>query len=288
METEGNLLQKMKNVFSDNEDKEKIAEEIIEKVLEGYEKGVLTRREMKMITNIFEYMDSDAKDIMTHRKNIVALDGEESLEKALTFMLEENKSRFPVYEEDIDNIVGILHIRDAMQSYLDGPARKKPVHDLKDAIRPAGFIPETKAIDKLFQQMQQDKSHMVIVLDEYGQTSGIVTMEDIVEEIVGNIQDEYDEEEELISRMDDGSYMIDGQTTLEELEELFNIHFECEDIDTINGYMIYKLGKIPEEQEQFQMECGGYLFDVAEVADKMIRKVRVTKIQEKEQTTENE
>ena len=129
---------------------------------------------------------------------------------------------------------------------------------------------------------------MVIVLDEYGQTSGIVTMEDIVEEIVGNIQDEYDEEEELISRMDDGSYMIDGQTTLEELEELFNIHFECEDIDTINGYMIYKLGKIPEEQEQFQMECGGYLFDVAEVADKMIRKVRVTKIQEKEQTTENE
>ena len=288
METEGNLLQKMKNVFSDNEDKEKIAEEIIEKVLEGYEKGVLTRREMKMITNIFEYMDSDAKDIMTHRKNIVALDGEESLEKALTFMLEENKSRFPVYEEDIDNIVGILHIRDAMQSYLDGPARKKPVHDLKDAIRPAGFIPETKAIDKLFQQMQQDKSHMVIVLDEYGQTSGIVTMEDIVEEIVGNIQDEYDEEEELISRMDDGSYMIDGQTTLEELEELFNIHFECEDIDTINGYMIYKLGKIPEEQEQFEMECGGYLFEVAEVADKMIRKVRVTKIQEKEQTTENE
>ena len=201
METEGNLLQKMKNVFSDNEDKEKIAEEIIEKVLEGYEKGVLTRREMKMITNIFEYMDSDAKDIMTHRKNIVALDGEESLEKALTFMLEENKSRFPVYEEDIDNIVGILHIRDAMQSYLDGPARKKPVHDLKDAIRPAGFIPETKAIDKLFQQMQQDKSHMVIVLDEYGQTSGIVTMEDIVEEIVGNIQDEYDEEEKSLAKL---------------------------------------------------------------------------------------
>ena len=195
METEGNLLQKMKNVFSDNEDKEKIAEEIIEKVLEGYEKGVLTRREMKMITNIFEYMDSDAKDIMTHRKNIVALDGEESLEKALTFMLEENKSRFPVYEEDIDNIVGILHIRDAMQSYLDGPARKKPVHDLKDAIRPAGFIPETKAIDKLFQQMQQDKSHMVIVLDEY------------------------DEEEELIIKQADGTYIVDGMTQLEDLEQ---------------------------------------------------------------------
>lgn len=221
--------------FLTNEDKEKIAEEIIEKVLEGYEKGVLTRREMKMITNIFEYMDSDAKDIMTHRKNIVALDGEESLEKALIFMLEENKSRFPVYEEDIDNIVGILHIRDAMQSYLDGPARKKPVHDLKDAIRPAGFIPETKAIDKLFQQMQQDKSHMVIVLDEYGQTSGIVTMEDIVEEIVGNIQDEYDEEEELIIKQADGTYIVDGMTQLEDLEELLGISFNEEDYDTING-----------------------------------------------------
>ena len=301
METEGNLLQKMKNVFSDNEDKEKIAEEIIEKVLEGYEKGVLTRREMKMITNIFEYMDSDAKDIMTHRKNIVALDGEESLERALTFMLEENKSRFPVYEEDIDNIVGILHIRDAMQSYLDGPARKKPVHDLKDAIRPAGFIPETKAIDKLFQQMQQDKSHMVIVLDEYGQTSGIVTMEDIVEEIVGNIQDEYDEEEELIIKQADGTYIVgniqdeydeeeeliikqadgtyivDGMTQLEDLEELLGISFNEEDYDTINGYLIDCLDRIPSEDEECQVEFGGYLFHVLSVDNNTIRKVLVSR-----------
>ena len=273
METEGNLLQKMKNVFSDNEDKEKIAEEIIEKVLEGYEKGVLTRREMKMITT----MDSDAKDIMTHRKNIVALDGEESLEKALTFMLEENKSRFPVYEEDIDNIVGILHIRDAMQSYLDGPARKKPVHDLKDAIRPAGFIPETKAIDKLFQQMQQDKSHMVIVLDEYGQTSGIVTMEDIVEEIVGNIQDEYDEEEELIIKQADGTYIVDGMTQLEDLEELLGISFNEEDYDTINGYLIDCLDRIPSEDEECQVEFGGYLFHVLSVDNNTIRKVLVSR-----------
>ena len=265
METEGNLLQKMKNVFSDNEDKEKIAEEIIEKVLEGYEKGVLTRREMKMITNIFEYMDSDAKDIMTHRKNIVALDGEESLEKALTFMLEENKSRFPVYEEDIDNIVGILHIRDAMQSYLDGPARKK------------GFIPETKAIDKLFQQMQQDKSHMVIMLDEYGQTSGIVTMEDIVEEIVGNIQDEYDEEEELIIKQADGTYIVDGMTQLEDLEELLGISFNEEDYDTINGYLIDCLDRIPSEDEECQVEFGGYLFHVLSVDNNTIRKVLVSR-----------
>ena len=222
-------------------------------------------------------MDSDAKDIMTHRKNIVALDGEESLEKALTFMLEENKSRFPVYEEDIDNIVGILHIRDAMQSYLDGPARKKPVHDLKDAIRPAGFIPETKAIDKLFQQMQQDKSHMVIVLDEYGQTSGIVTMEDIVEEIVGNIQDEYDEEEELIIKQADGTYIVDGMTQLEDLEELLRISFNEEDYDTINGYLIDCLDRIPSEDEECQVEFGGYLFHVLSVDNNTIRKVLVSR-----------
>ena len=283
METEGNLLQKMKNVFSDNEDKEKIAEEIIEKVLEGYEKGVLTRREMKMITNIFEYMDSDAKDIMTHRKNIVALDGEESLEKALTFMLEENKSRFPVYEEDIDNIVGILHIRDAMQSYLDGPARKKPVHDLKDAIRPAGFIPETKAIDKLFQQMQQDKSHMVIVLDEYGQTSGIVTMEDIVEEIFGEIEDEHDSLKYVAKQTGDKEFLlsarleIDKVTQLEDLEELLGISFNEEDYDTINGYLIDCLDRIPSEDEECQVEFGGYLFHVLSVDNNTICKVLVSR-----------
>ena len=277
METEGNLLQKMKNVFSDNEDKEKIAEEIIEKVLEGYEKGVLTRREMKMITNIFEYMDSDAKDIMTHRKNIVALDGEESLEKALTFMLEENKSRFPVYEEDIDNIVGILHIRDAMQSYLDGPARKKPVHDLKDAIRPAGFIPETKAIDKLFQQMQQDKSHMVIVLDEYGQTSGIVTMEDIVEEIVGNILDEHDEEEVLITKNADGSYTANGMMDLEDLEDVIFVKFEKEEYETLNGFLIDQLDRIPGEDEQCVVEYEGYRFTVLFVDNNTIQRVKIEK-----------
>ena len=180
--------------------------------------------------------------------------------------------QIPVYEEDIDNIVGILHIRDAMQSYLDGPARKKPVHDLKDAIRPAGFIPETKAIDKLFQQMQQDKSHMVIVLDEYGQTSGIVTMEDIVEEIVGNIQDEYDEEEELIIKQADGTYIVDGMTQLEDLEELLGISFNEEDYDTINGYLIDCLDRIPSEDEECQVEFGGYLFHVLSVDNNTIRK----------------
>ena len=120
-----------------------------------------------LIRNIFRYMDKDAKDIMTHRKNIVAVDGNEPLEVALKFMLEESYSRFPIYGEDIDEIVGIIHLREAMTCYLDERLRPVPVKDLKDYIRPVTFIPETKSIDTLFKEMQAEKNHIVIVLDEY-------------------------------------------------------------------------------------------------------------------------
>ena len=125
--------------------------------------------------------------------------------------------------------------------------------------------------------MQAEKVHIAIVVDEYGQTTGIVTMEDILEEIVGNILDEYDDEQELISKQPDGTYIIKGQTTLEEIEDILDIKFDCEDIDTINGYLIYKLGKIPEDNEQFETECEGYIFQVLSVENKMISLVKVRK-----------
>ena len=275
MEEESSLLQKMKRAFSENEDKERIAEEIIEKVEEGYEKGVLSRREMKMISNIFGYMDAEAKDIMTHRKNIVALDGDLPLSEALDYMLEEVNSRFPVYEEDIDNIIGMVHIRDVMRCYFDDSQRSIPIRELESAVRPVSFVPETKSIDKLFQQMQHDKCHMVIVIDEYGQTSGIVTMEDIVEEIVGNIQDEYDDEEELIVKQTDGSYIVDGMTQLEDLEELLGVDFDEEDYDTLNGYLIDCLDRIPTEDEKCTVRFEGYLFEILSVDNNTIRKVRI-------------
>ena len=156
------------------------------------------RKAAGLIRNIFRYMDKDAKDIMTHRKNIVAIDATETLENAFQFMLGESYSRFPIYEEDIDQIIGFIHLREAATCYLDESLRKRPVKELDTYIRPVSFIPETKSIDKLFKEMQTKKNHIVIVLDEYGQTSGLVAMEDILEEIVGNILDEYDEEEEMI------------------------------------------------------------------------------------------
>lgn len=280
MEEESSLLERMKKAFSDNEDKERIAGEIIGKVEEGFEKGVLTKREMKMINNVFDYMDAEAKDVMTHRKNIVGLDGSLTLADALHFMLEENYSRFPVWEEDIDNIIGIVHLRDAMMGYFDESLRNVPVKELTEYIRQVSLIPETKSIDKLFQQMQKDKGHMVVVLDEYGQTAGIVTMEDIVEEIVGSIQDEYDEEEEQIVRQADGTYIVDGMTQLEDIEELLGVDFEEEDYDTLNGYLIDCLDRIPAEDEKCTVQFEGYLFRILSVDNNTIRKVRIEKARE--------
>lgn len=149
----------------------------------------------KLIRNVFRYMDKNARDIMTHRKNIVAIDEEESLEDALHFMLETNYSRFPIYRESIDEIIGFMHLREAMTCYLKNNYRNVPVKELHSYIRPVDFIPESKNIDRLFKEMQAKKNHIVIVMDEYGQTSGLVTLEDILEEIVGNIMDEHDVEE---------------------------------------------------------------------------------------------
>lgn len=277
MEEGGSLLQKMKHVFSDSEDKEKIAEEILEKVEEGFEKGVLAKQEMQMICNIFGYMDTDAKDIMTHRKHIVALSGDATLSEALHMILEENNSRFPIYDGDIDNIIGMIHLRDAMKCYFNEALRNLPMKELKEYIRPVSFIPETRSIKKLLLQMQTAKKHMAIVIDEYGQTSGLVTMEDIIEEIVGNIQDEYDEEEEIISAQADGTYLVDGTAQLEDLEELLQISFNEEDYDTINGYLVDRLDRIPAENEKCKVEVENYVFEVIAVDKKMIRKIRVKK-----------
>ena len=234
---EGSLFQRMKQIFHEDEMDEEMQKEAA-----------------ALIRNIFRYMDKDAKDIMTHRKNIVAIDGDWSLEEALKFMLDERFSRFPVYQEDIDEIIGIIHLRDATSGYLDESKRGCPVKELKEYLRPVTYIPETKSIDTLFKEMQSTKNHMVIVLDEYGQTSGLVAMEDILEEIVGNILDEYDEEDEMIQKQNDGSMIANGLTELEDLEDLIPVTFDKEDYETLNGFLIddnniiqtVKIEKLPE------------------------------------------
>ena len=231
-----------------------------------------------LIRNIFRYMDKDAKDIMTHRKNIVAIDGDWSLEEALQFMLDERFSRFPVYQEDIDEIIGIIHLRDATSGYLDKSKRQCPVKNLEEYLRPVTYIPETKSIDTLFKEMQAAKNHMVVVLDEYGQTSGLVAMEDILEEIVGNILDEYDEEDEMIKKQNDGSMIVNGLTELEDLEDLIQVTFDKEDYETLNGFLIDKLEHIPGEDETCVVDYDGYRFTVLQIDNNIIQTVKIEKV----------
>lgn len=254
-------------------------EDIVSMVNEGHEQGVLEASEAKMITNIFELGDKQAEDVMTHRKNVVLLDGSMTLKEAVRFILEEgNHSRFPVFGETMDDILGVIHLRDAMvwaekQTYADTPVR-----DIPDLMMEAKFVPESRSVDSLFREMQSQKIHMAIVVDEYGQLSGIITMEDILEEIVGNILDEYDEDEEMISRREDGSFVFDGLTPLEDVSKELGLAFDGEDsenFDTLNGFLISRLNRVPREGETPQVHYGGYLFQTISVENKVIHSVAV-------------
>ena len=255
-------------------------EEIINMVQEGHEQGVIQASEAEMISNIFEYGDKEAQDIMTHRKSIVAIDGTMGLQDAITFMLGEKNSRYPVYDENIDHIIGILHLKDAMRFHIEDNMHNRPICELEGLLRNAVFVPKTKNIDELFQEMQSQKLQMVIVVDEYGQTEGLVAMEDILEEIVGNIMDEYDEDQEYIEDKGNDEYIMEGKTPLEDLEELFGISFEDAEFETLNGFMISKLDRIPEPDEKFDVDYQGYNFKILSVENKMIQSVLVTKLSE--------
>lgn len=262
-------------------DSENVTEEdIMSMVNEGHEQGVLEASEAEMITNIFELNDKEAGDIMTHRTGLVAIDGESTLAEAIQFILQEGiNSRYPVYEEDIDNIVGILHMKDAVILAQDETQKNRPLSQITGLLREANFVPETKNVDALFKEMQSMKLQMSIVVDEYGQTAGIVTMEDILEEIVGNLQDEYDEEEEQIVTAEEG-FILDGLTRLEEVEEALQVEFAEEDhenFDTLNGLLVYKLGHLPQPGENPEVEYVGYEFKILSLDNRVIGSVRALK-----------
>ncbi len=277
-----NLLARIFGVDPLSDTDDVTEEEIISMVNEGHEQGVLLASEAEMIHNIFEFGDKEAKDIMTHRKNIVAIDGDKTFRQTLEFIKENNYSRFPVYIDDIDNIIGVLHIKEALDLSMDSSVYEKAIKDIDGMILDVDFIPETRNINNLFATMQADKSHMVIVVDEYGQTSGIVAMEDILEEIVGNIEDEHDEEEQTIEKRLDGSYYMTGMASFEEVMEELGIEREDEEdeFETLNGFLISLIGKIPCDNEVFSTTAYGYLFEILSVENKMIQSVHVVKLPE--------
>ncbi len=248
-------------------------EELKAMVNVSHEEGVLEMEEREIINNVFQFGDMQAKEAMIQRLDMVAIDIEDSYDEIIELFKSEKLSRLPVYQESIDDIVGILNIKDII--FLSDEEIEN--FDIKDYVREAFFTYEFKKITQLLEEMKKEKTQMAIVVDEYGGTAGLLTIEDLVEVIVGDIDDEYDEEEEQIVTDADGSYIIEGQADLEDVEAKLGIEFECEDIDTLSGFMIYKLGKIPDDGENFEVEYKGYIFRTLDVRGRMILKVKVEK-----------
>jgi len=263
-------------------------EELISTVEEAAESGVLEADEVEMIQNIFEFDDKEVKDIMTHRTNMVAVDADWTLEEAMKFMLNEIYSRFPVYEESVENIIGVVHLKDALKVYMSGNAGRIKQRKVRGITRKPIFVPDTQGIDVLLESMQKKKTHMAFAIDEYGQTAGLVTLEDILEEIVGDIQDEYDHEEEDMVSEAENVYLVKGITTLADLSDDLEMDLTNDDFETLNGLVVSELGHIPMEGEQFTMTYKGCQIDIVEVKNKMITLARVTVLPEEEETSENE
>lgn len=255
-------------------------EEIISIVDEAHEQGVIEQNEAEMIQNIISFNETEAKDIMTHRKNVVAFDHEILLQEMIDDMLEEGNSRYPVYGKDLDDILGIVHYKDALKFITKNPwAKFKPLKEIPGLIRKAAFIPETRGISDLFRAMQAKKLHMAIVVDEYGQTAGIVSMEDILEEIVGDILDEYDEDDIKIRTQTDNSVIINGLAYLEDISEELKVDFGDLQFDTLNGYLTSLLGHIPTKKDlDKEIVANGYRFKILSLGNKTIDKVRAEKI----------
>lgn len=253
-------------------------EEIISMVREGHEQGTILASEAELIHNVFEFDDKEVKDIMTHRKNIVSLDGSMSFIDAIEFIIDTGKSRFPVCENDVDSIIGVLHIKDAFTFFEKNEVYRSSIKDIEGLIRPVDFIPETVNINDLFKKMQSKKSHLAMVVDEYGQISGLIAMEDILEELVGNIEDEHDEEENYIRKNDDETFIMDGMTEFSDVKEALSLPVDDDAYETLNGFIISLSDKIPEEGDKTVISAYGYRFSVMSVEDKVIKQVMIKKL----------
>lgn len=265
-------------------------EEILSIVTEGQEQGLLDEEEAEMISNVMDFDAKTARDVMTRKKHIIGIREESGIEEALEFCLKENYSRFPVYGENLDNITGILHLKDLTVYYMENRNQPEVLKNtpLSEVAREPYFVPETQNIDVLLHDMQEKKVHMAVVIDEYGQTAGIVALEDLLEEIVGDIQDEYDDEEQEITVQPDGAWLVRGFTLLEDLEDLLAVDFSEVEADTVNGYLISKLGRLPSEEESEYpvIEEQGYCFEIVGVTGMLVDTVRVTKKEEEEASEE--
>ena len=227
-----------------------------------------------MIENVFEFDDTAVGEIMTHRKDVVAVKLGTRITDAAKTAIGSGKSRLPVYGDDIDDIEGILYVKDLLK-YVSTDAPDEIIG--KDMIKEAAFVPESKSCSEMFEYMTENKTQIAVVVDEFGGTGGIITMEDLIEAIVGNIQDEYDNEADRISQLDERSFTVAGSTSLDEISELTGLVFEDEENDTVAGIMLDRMGHIPKNGEHPSIVINGTRFTVQQVDDRRISKVLVVK-----------
>ncbi|MGN1269271.1 MAG: hemolysin family protein [Clostridia bacterium] len=261
-------------IFRVGEQEEEIVteEEIKMMVDQGEEKGSIEETEKQLINNVFEFNDIVASEIMTHRVDMYAIEINQNLYDILDEIDEYKYSRIPVYEESIDNIKGILFLKDVLKLV----SMRKEIK-IKDILREAYFVPETKPINEIFEELQVNKRQMAIVVDEYGGTAGVLTMEDILEELVGNIFDEYDDVEIEYKKLDDNTYLIEGSVSLYELKRILDVELPEGDYETLSGYLIEKIGRLPNENENLVIEDEHLTYKIEEYEDKRIKWVKVCK-----------
>lgn len=232
------------------------------------EEGVLEDVEKEMIFNVFDFADAQVKDIMVQRVDISAIDINDGYDEILKVIKEDQFSRIPVYEDTIDNIVGILNVKDLIIA-----ERTEGEFKVCDYMREVFYTFEFKKITDLFNEMKKERNHIAVVLDEYGGTVGIVTIEDLVEEIVGEIEDEYDRERDMIEVVKEDEYIVDGSSRLEDVSDLIGVNMESEEIDSVGGLLIDELGRIPEEKEEIVIDR--IRFVVEEIDKNRIKRVRI-------------
>lgn len=268
--------------FDPNADEESVTEEEIRMMVDvGEEKGVIENLQKEMINNIFEFDDIDVSDIMTHRTDMVAVEDTDTLKDVVDLSIEHGYSRIPVYHEDQDNIIGIVYIKDLLK-YISSdnfPESDSP----RDYMRNAYYVPFSKSCGSLFDEMTEKRVQMAVVVDEYGGTAGIITLEDLIEAIVGNIQDEYDNEEEEIVEEGENIFTIDGTAYIEEVNELVGDIIPEGDYDTLGGFLISNLGFLPKDEDKNELQFENLKFTILNVDERRIGKVRV-EIEPKDET----
>ena len=265
-------------IFGVGENEEEIVteEEIKMMVDQGEESGTIEEDEKELINNVFEFNDITVSEIMTHRTDIFAVDINMSADELLEQIIKDDckHSRIPVYDETIDEVKGVLYVKDLIKSI------HKKTFKIKNVMKEAYFVSQNKLINELFRELQMNKKQIAIIVDEYGGTAGLITMEDIIEEIVGDIYDEYDEIENEYEKIDDKTYIISGSMPIYDVNKLLESHIPEGDYDTLSGYLHEELGRIPTEEENPIIETEELTFKIEEYEDKRILKVKVCKNEE--------